>query len=620
MNIVTTFDSTKEQLSDILGSIKAGKTKLPDFQRGWVWDDQHIRSLLASISRSFPVGAVMMLQTGNPKVRFKPREVEGAPKHEGTEPERLILDGQQRLTSLYQALFSGKVVETQDSRKRALKRWYYIDIRKALDPNFDREDAIVGLPEARVFRNFQGKVIKDFSTIEQECAADLLPLPLVFDQAAFTTWQLRYIQAEPAKLAERLDRWNNFVQTVVQPFQQYQVPLILLRKETPKEAVCQVFEKVNTGGVALTVFELLTATFAADNYNLRDDWTERAQRLRKHQVLRSVENTDLLQAITLLATYDDRVRALKSGASIDNAPGVSCKRRDVLQVDLEEYRAWADPVTRGFEAAAKFLYAQRLFAGRDLPYRTQLVPLAAAFAVLGDAATTDGAKAKLARWYWCGVFGELYGGAIESRFAKDLVDLVAWIRDAGEEPSTVSDANFIATRLLTLRTRNSAAYKGIHALLLQEGGLDFRTGDTIDTQTYFDEKIDVHHIFPQHWSKKAGIERGRYDSIVNKTPISARTNRIIGANAPTIYLAKMEKQATITTDRMDQILRSHLIDPAHLRSDSFDSFFAARSKELLEKIEKAMGKPVGAGGAAAGDAEQVDDNDVDDDEDEGGEE
>ena len=591
MTVFTTFDSTKEQLSDMLASVKSGKTQLPDFQRGWVWDDDHIKSLLASISRSFPVGAVMMLQTGNPNVRFRPRNVEGAPDMTGREPERLILDGQQRLTSLFQALYSGSVVQTKDSRNRPLKRWYYIDIRKALEANGDREEAVVGLPEDKVIKNFRGEITQDYSTVEKECAAELFPLPLVFNQAAFTDWQLHYIQVDPATTAERLARWNDFVQAVVQPFQQYQVPLILLRKETPKEAVCQVFEKVNTGGVALTVFELLTATFAADNFNLRDDWTARQQRLKRHHVLRSVENTDLLQAVTLLSTYDRRMLAINSGTTAESAPGVSCKRRDVLQLDLPGYEAWAEAATIGFERAAKFLYAQRLFAARDLPYRTQLVPLASALAVLGDTAETDGARAKLARWYWSGVFGELYGGAIESRFAKDIAELVAWVRDGGSEPSTVTDANFAAARLLTLRTRNSAAYKGIYALLLQRGGLDLRTGDTIDIQSYFDEKIDIHHVFPQKWCKDRQLDRGRYDSIVNKTPISAKTNRSVGGNAPSAYLAKLEKQAGISGERMNEILGSHLLDPDTLRADDFDQFFEKRSRTLLSEIEKAMGKP-----------------------------
>jgi hypothetical protein len=117
---MTTFDSTKESLIDLLQSVKQGKTQLPDFQRGWVWDDDHIRSLLASVSLSFPIGAVMMLQTGNPDVRFKPRLVEGLTLANSPEPERLILDGQQRLTSLFLALMSGVPVSTRDRRDKPI--------------------------------------------------------------------------------------------------------------------------------------------------------------------------------------------------------------------------------------------------------------------------------------------------------------------------------------------------------------------------------------------------------------------------------------------------------------------------------------------------------------------
>src|SRR2546430_16315179 len=111
---------------------------------------------------------------------------------------------------------------------------------------------------------------------------------------------LKYLEPDsPARGA----RWNQVVQEVVQRYQQYQIPLILLRKETPKEAVCQVFKKVNTGGVSLTVFELLTATYAADDFNLREDWMARVKRLRQQRVLGTVENDDFLQTVTLLTTY-----------------------------------------------------------------------------------------------------------------------------------------------------------------------------------------------------------------------------------------------------------------------------------------------------------------------------
>jgi hypothetical protein len=109
---------------------------------------------------------------------------------------------------------------------------------------------------------------------------------------------------------------------------------------------------------------------------------------------------------------------------------------------------------------------------------------------------------------------------------------------------------------------------------------------------YFDDKIDIHHIFPQEWCRKNGIESKRCDSIVNKTPISAKTNRMIGANAPSVYLGRIQKSAGIESQRMDAILQSHVIEPAPLRGDDFLAFFKAREKALLDRVEAAMGKPI----------------------------
>ena len=476
---------------------------------------------------------------------------------------------------------------------------------KALAPNADREEAIIGLPEDKIIRNFRGEIIADYSTTEKECAAEFLPLPLVFDTVSLTNWQMKYLQVDPTRIQERLTRWSELLQ-VVQRYQQYQIPVILLRKETPKEAVCQVFEKVNTGGVSLNVFELLTATYAADNYNLRNDWAEREKQLKKQKVLGTLESTDFLQAITLLASRARRLQALANGSEPEKAPAISCKRKDVLKLTLDDYKSWAEPVTKGFETAARLLYTQKIFMVHDLPYRTQLTPLAAMFAILGDRSDNYGVKAKLAQWYWCGVFGELYGGSIETRFAKDLPEVLAWLDD-GPEPDTITDANFPPVRLLSLRTRNSAAYKGLFTLLLRDGGLDFRTGEAIGVQMYFEHKIDIHHIFPQNWCKNNGIEPKRCDSIVNKTPLSAKTNRMIGGNAPSVYLARLQKTDTgISEERLNNILRSHLIEPDALRKDNFDLFFRTRQDALLSRIEKAMGKPIVRGSLESEEVEVID--------------
>ena len=128
---------------------------------------------------------------------------------------------------------------------------------------------------------------------------------------------------------KRLETWTNLLQEIVQRFQKYQVPLIKMFKDTPKEAVCQVFEKVNTGGVSLTVFELLTATFAADDYKLRDDWCQRNNRLKEYKVLQSVKSDDFLQVISILASWKRRRNAMKEGVEGERLPAITCKRKDI---------------------------------------------------------------------------------------------------------------------------------------------------------------------------------------------------------------------------------------------------------------------------------------------------
>ena len=586
---VTTYGIEKESLDGMLGEAADGSTQLPDFQRGWVWDDDHIRSLLASISLGYPIGAVMMLRAGGETVRFKQRPLEGAPASGDREAERLILDGQQRLTSLFQSLRLDRPVLTRDQRGRTIKRWYYIDMRRALDENADREEAVVSLPEGRQLKRFGRDILEDYSTAEREYQAMLFPLSQVFDTDDWMEGFQEFWDFDK----EKTRFWNTFNRNIVKRFEQYQVPVIELGKDTPKEAVCQVFEKVNTGGMTLTVFELLTATFAADDFQLRPDWERRERVIYSQSILSGVSNTDFLQAVTLLATLERRNAAFRNGTDEDRAPGIGCKRSDMLRLGLNEYQRWADPLMQGFEKAARFLHSQHLYDARFLPYGSQLIPLAAILTVLDRDWEPQPARQKLARWYWCGVLGELYGGAIETRFSRDLLEVLNWIRDGGPEPGTIYDAEFAPARLLTLRTRNSAAYKGIYALLLREGASDWMTGEESSIQNYFDESIDVHHVFPQKWCRDHGIEPGRCDSIVNKTPLTARTNRRIGGDAPSEYLARIESgKDNVPREVLDGYLGSHFIEPAHLRSDDFGEYFNSRQSMLLDRIRTVMGKQI----------------------------
>lgn len=581
---VDTFGIEKEFLRGVLEEVRDGRTRLPEFQRGWVWPDRNIASLLASVSLGYPVGTVMMLRTGG-EVRFLQRPIEGADETALKPADRLILDGQQRLTSLFQALLLGRAIETVDVRKKKTVGWFYVDMAVALDDQADREDAILFIPEDKIVRNFRNEVLHDYSTPEKEFEFGLFPLNQVFDSEE---WNMSYQEFWDYD-KERIQTWNAFYKAVIKPFDQYQVPVIELGAATPKDAVCQVFEKVNTGGVTLTVFELLTATFAADEFQLRKDWDERRAQWRgeEYRILRDVTNTDFLQIVSLLATRAAREQFVAKNGEDERAPRIGCKRSDMLALELSDYEKFAPLAVEGLKKAAQFLHKEYLFDTKFLPYGTQLIPLAAIFAVAGKDADT--AHDKLARWYWSGVFGELYGSAVETRFSRDLPDVLQWL-NGGIEPRTITEAQFASGRLFTLRTRGSAAYKGVYALLMRQGAEDWRTGSASTVTHYFDETVDIHHVFPKKWAEDNNIPPNTYNSIINKTPLTARTNRIIGGNAPSEYLAALEARYELKPSVVDTRITTHLIDTDLLRADNFEGFFTARQRALLDVIGTAMGK------------------------------
>lgn len=617
------FKTNPVSLEELLRQCGNGKIQLPDFQRSWVWDEERIKGLIASISQAFPVGALMTLEVKlGAADTFARRPIQGADAAVGdSAPDQLLLDGQQRMTSLYQTCLRNEVVHTVTPRLKLVKRWFYIDMRKSMDPSEDRENAIVSVPEdRRIKSDFDRKVELDLSTAELEYENLMFPLNQVFDSM---NWMMGFWTYWTQKGdLEKTEFFKAFNESVLQNFKSYQLPVIALSPNTSHEAVCLVFEKVNTGGKPLDAFELVTAMYAARGHRLRDDWLgadgqpglqTRLQLFgraaeQKFGVLEKVAATDVLQAIALLHGVENRAAEIAAGRKESELSAVRATRQSLLDLPLEAYLKHRAAVEEGFKTAAKFLRQNHIYRVIDLPYQGQLVPFAAILAIIGPKFDHAAVKDQLARWFWCGIFGELYGSAIESRFAKDVLEVPAWL-DGGPEPSTITDGRFRPERLRTLRTRLSAAYKGIHALLMAEGARDLRSGQHFKDTVFFDEYVDIHHIFPQDWCKKQKIEPKVFDTVINKSPLSYKTNRILGGVAPSVYLERLEAGGKdtppIARDALDQYLASHAMDPDLLRADDFAGFMADREARLLAMISKATGHAITRADAAPEEGEDV---------------
>ncbi|WP_313555588.1 GmrSD restriction endonuclease domain-containing protein [Miniimonas arenae] len=595
------FQTPQYRIATLLEWAGSGKLQLPDFQREYRWSDDRIRELLVTILRGHPMGVIMLLQSGNERVRFKPKTVTGV-ESATREPDYLLLDGQQRVTSMYQALTGDGVVTTVDAKNKRLTRRYFLDVVKATGDSQDQDEAVRSLPADGVkLENFGRDVELDVSSVEKQYEHGLMPLTELFG-ANPMGWLLGYMNADPTQMAVRAELLTRFSQQVVTQVSAYEIPAIELDSSTTKEAVATVFEKVNTGGLPLDTFELLTATFAGDpgyfaahgeDFRLGEDWKLVQDVLARHPVLGEFSRLDYLGAVSLLAS---RARRL-SHAGDGRAPAVTARRIDILRLELEEFLTWAPQVREALEWVARFYSSQHIHTSYDVPYRTQTIPLAVLRVVLDHQIDIVTVRQRIRQWYWCGVLGELYGSTTETRFARDTEQVPDWALAAMDgravdDPVTVKDAGLFESRLVSLRTRGSAAYKGFYALLMSGGPKDWMYDQEIGQASYLDLQIDIHHVFPRDWCLKNEIEPDLRESIVNKTPLAKKTNIFLRGESPARYLPRLEAKTGLDSEALDATLRGHLVDPSLLRAADFHAFFEARRNALIALAESAMGKAV----------------------------
>ena len=599
-------------LVDLLSGIRNESIKLPEFQRSWTWDDFRIRNLIASVSQGYPIGEIMCLEYAHNDIQFQYRAIEGAPDT-NQRPRQLVLDGQQRLTSMYLSTFSQDAVITKNDRGKEIKRFYYLSMEDCFDENLDRIDAVRSVPSDRILKtDFRKAVTLDLSSPEKEYKAKMFPVNIIYDAPSILKWAMGYYtfyeqEEDENKRRAARDLLDSFQREVIDKISHYELPVMTLDRDTSREAVCKIFENVNTGGIVLTVFELLTASYAMqiapDNnrgFNLREDWERLMPEVKgtreedRSDIFENINETTFLTTVTLYTNY----RKKQTG----KIKYVACKKKDVLSLDFDSYIENRNIVAHGFELARNFLMQQiYVFKKRDLPYEGQIVPLAAICALLGENGVDKNVNI-LTRWYWCGVLGEMYGGASETRYANDVEDIMEAV-ESGDISGirTINSAFFSATRLLELQRRTSAVYKGILALFYRHGCRDFATDDPLNIMYYTNADLDIHHIFPQNYCQnRADIKIDWCNSIINKTPLLKKTNLMIGGRAPSEYVIvirefvknKKDVCESEAENKVRTIIETDFINYNAFVNDDFATYFIDRAKRILKLIEDAMGKPV----------------------------
>lgn len=573
------FTTPSYDLFDLFARIDRGELQLPDFQRAYAWDVDRIRALLVTVLRGYPVGGLLALDTRNAPMRFRPRPISGAPDT-GESPGLLLLDGQQRLTTLYHCLAGDGAVDTVDFRQKRIRRTFYVDVALAVQSQVMPDEAVFAVDEEGQMRSHFGPDIPGgIPDRDAAIAAGCIPVSaLLWESGTDLLFDLAAEQSNGMR-----DNVKRFYDRIVKPLAAYDVPMTRLARETAQTGVGSIFAQANSAGLQMDVFELLTAVFATEDpdFRLSDDWDETKRMLRAYPALDGIKRTDFLAAVSLLVTT-------RRGHAAGH-------REDILNLTLEDYLQARRELRITFQETAEFLSQRCMLTIDQVAYSAQLIPLSVIFAVLADspkALASTKAWDKLNQWFWCGIFGELYGSAaVINRSARDVEEVTAWIEGTTTKPpKTVQDAEFSESRFFSVR-ESSGVYQGIFALLLSRGARDWRTAKPFDRWTFADLSPGFFRVFPAEWCSDQGIDSVLADSVLNRTPMGKRTEVVIDGYSPARYLSRVQSKSLMEDAEFDTVLASHELNPELLFQGDFRGFMRDRRARFLGMVEYAMGKP-----------------------------
>jgi hypothetical protein len=552
-------DTNPRALKELLAEIHNRTTVLPDFQRDFVWEPGATQELIVSIASNYPAGSILRVRDA--KRVFAAREFEGAPPLDGARHTFLVLDGQQRLTSLYQAFYG--VGEHR----------YYLDLGKLKD-GVDFEEAIFHVRATT-------KWVKARENFAYQASELLLPLSVLKGGAGgFGQWgrKVARLLADKERIALE-DALDNIEEKWIHAIDDYHFPVVTLSDKTEPDALCTIFETLNRTGVKLSVFELLTARFWPQNINLRALWDQS------------------LADYPVIADFDVDPYYVLQGISLASRKAPSCKRSDVLNVSASDITEWWGKVALGLATGLEILRDDcKVMLPKWVPYQTMLPPLAAVLARAGSPKTAEAGaqREKLKRWFWCAVFGQAYESAPNSKSAKDMVEIGTWLA-GGDPPETVSAFRFDPRALRDVTPRQRSIYRGAICLILGGGARDFHTQAVITGKLMTDEGIDDHHIFPAAYLERRGVSPARLrDCVLNRTLIDRTTNQMISDRAPSNYLAEIRKTSGFP---FDAVLASHGLPSAAdspLLRDDHEAFLAWRQERLWQEIQRVTGATLAA--------------------------
>ena len=569
------MDTISKKVLDIVQLVRTGAVRLPQFQRSFVWSRQEVADLLTSLLNGYYIGTFLWLPAQGKELPFGDRLFEGVEQDSAVEDAQfLILDGQQRLTSLYYALYAPSNTTLKNTSHPY--RFYL-----ALDKLPEEENAPIS--DDAVFSERSDH--KKYKTPESQYEARVIPFTQLPGGKDFD-WLFGYSEwarERDQEARKHVEIWRRHLKK----FLDQTVPVVALPAVEAGNArgldhVATVFEKINSTGRRLSVFDLLTARLYPNKINLRHLW-EHALQTHEHlkRFVGKKKEEYAVYALRTLALYR----------------GQDARGKRLINLEAEGFENDWELVTRQMDEAARRIESVSetgfgAFKRSWVPYSTMISALAM---LLWRAKNIRAPSAyeKVQRWYWASVFTERYGGSVETLTMQDYKEVSEWMQGKDVLPDAIRKAQDVyhdissgSRPIRDTSTTGKSIFRGTLSLLALRSAKDFFLGDAI---AFHD--LDVHHIFPVGFLKRRlGIQDTKLiNSLANQTLIAAETNRAISNKAPSVYLKDLEEKHG---DNLPRLLQAHFIDEKALeamRSDDYIAFIDARSRAIAREVARRVG-------------------------------
>ncbi len=579
------YDNNQKALKEYLKDAHAGKLLIPKFQRDFVWEKSKMVALISSLLKGYPIGSFLLMEnTGE----YGGEVVEGANfenKSEDISGQKLILDGQQRTTTMYQVFYG----------KGPYK--FYFNIKQYISDVKDiSADELINITEEKME---DWIIVRDANQSpgnnpSAQITSGLFPLSILLndDVISKSEWMSTFCKDSSIDNEGKIDsvkfmeysKGIAMFEKLVENITGFQASFIIINKDTSPNVVCSIFETLNSSGEPLTIVDLLNAKCFAAKFYLRDALDNA---FNKYTIFNNYKDKNDTLAQIIVKT----IGLLSESAA--------CSRTILLRLQPKEIIEKWDIACEYVEKALQYMKDNFGVIGINyIPYK-DMVPAIAVILNSEKFIKDTKAKDKLEKWYWKSVFQGLFDNGSNSKNVvaiKEFLgtkDTSGWFDDDARNPEivnwTITRENLIS-ELENIHTTTNARYRAIHNLLLLNSSKDLLpNGDVIkDIPATL---LQDHHIFPKKYLARHGIKNSAANTILNRTLISSTANEKIKDYPPYQYLIGNSMIVGKVFTQSD--VEGHCIDLSTITDefseDKFNKFKDRRKEKIADLIMVKIG-------------------------------